>query len=401
MTIDKLTDDCLELVFIHCGACPIIRCILSQVCRRWHVIARRPSVWRSLMLDKPTLVHAYARLLQSPEWQDQRDAIRRLSIRKPYETRRHVHLEHLLPVVMPNVLHVDTLHLCLEEIMSVLKQLPRVRAIHCQAIEPWCASRPFDIHALVQGNSRQVEFQFRDMAGFTTIATTAPFQQQQQHIHTLRVINLRSEDYNQVDTLLKEFTTKEEEEDDGDDDDGTNMMQQQWLAMQNLLVQKYQWIAHLSNLTHLTFGSCYTWTHNVWLQALLPICPQLRHLELHGWRRIGIPTSSTGFVGSIGNDAQQAMLKCFEAAHDLDTLVLVDFWIEPPMLVSAKHLCIRYTDHWPDPLLGEQLAAFMDDLQPDVQDITLRIPPNQIPHVASHCTHPALTIEIQRFFNLA
>lgn len=353
------------------------------------------------MLDKPTLVHAYARLLQSPEWQDQRDAIRRLSIRKPYETRRHVHLEHLLPVVMPNVLHVDTLHLCLEEIMSVLKQLPRVRAIHCQAIEPWCASRPFDIHALVQGNSRQVEFQFRDMAGFTTIATTAPFQQQQQHIHTLRVINLRSEDYNQVDTLLKEFTTKEEEEDDGDDDDGTNMMQQQWLAMQNLLVQKYQWIAHLSNLTHLTFGSCYTWTRNVWLQALLPICPQLRHLELHGWRRIGIPISSTGFVGSIGNDAQQAMLKCFEAAHDLDTLVLVDFWIEPPMLVSAKHLCIRYTDHWPDPLLGEQLAAFMDDLQPDVQDITLRIPPNQIPHVASHCTHPALTIEIQRFFNLA
>lgn len=44
MSIEKLTDDCLELVFIHCGACPLNRCILSQVCRRWHVIARRQSV---------------------------------------------------------------------------------------------------------------------------------------------------------------------------------------------------------------------------------------------------------------------------------------------------------------------------------------------------------------------
>ncbi|KAI7874099.1 hypothetical protein K492DRAFT_174859 [Lichtheimia hyalospora FSU 10163] len=42
--IDKLTDDCLELVFIHCGACPLILCILSQVCRRWHAIARQESL---------------------------------------------------------------------------------------------------------------------------------------------------------------------------------------------------------------------------------------------------------------------------------------------------------------------------------------------------------------------
>lgn len=344
------------------------------------------------MLDKPTLVHAYTRLLQSSEWQQQLEAVRRLGIRKPYETRRHVHLEHLLPVVMPNVLQVDTLHLCLEEIMNVLKQLPRVRTIHCQAIEPWCATRSFDIHALIQGNnSRQVEFHFRDMAGFTTIATT-PLQQQQ-HIHTLRVINLRSEDYNQVDSFLKSLTAEEEE----DGDIHNDYLMHQWSNMQSQLVQKYRWIANMPNLTHLTFGSCYTWIRDVWLQALLPICPQLQHLELHGWRRLGIPSSSsTGLVGSIGNSAQQAICQCFEAAHDLKTLVLVDFLIEPPMSVSARNVCICYTEDWPDPLDGQQLSAFMDDIQ-DVQDITIKIPPRQIPHIVSYCTHPAMKIEIQRF----
>lgn len=43
-SIDKLGDDCLELIFIHSEGNPWILLTISKVCRRWYYIAQRPSV---------------------------------------------------------------------------------------------------------------------------------------------------------------------------------------------------------------------------------------------------------------------------------------------------------------------------------------------------------------------
>lgn len=42
--IDKLNDDCLELVFEACEGCPWTLCTLAKVCRQWYIISHRPSV---------------------------------------------------------------------------------------------------------------------------------------------------------------------------------------------------------------------------------------------------------------------------------------------------------------------------------------------------------------------
>lgn len=42
--INKLGDDCLELIFIHSEGNPWILSTISKVCRRWYYIAQRPSV---------------------------------------------------------------------------------------------------------------------------------------------------------------------------------------------------------------------------------------------------------------------------------------------------------------------------------------------------------------------
>ena len=44
--ISRLTDDCIELILSDCGSCPIILCILSQVCKRWRIILHRPTMVR-------------------------------------------------------------------------------------------------------------------------------------------------------------------------------------------------------------------------------------------------------------------------------------------------------------------------------------------------------------------
>lgn len=50
MPISKLSDDCLELIFIACEGCPWTLYSLSKVCRQWYIIIQRPSVVSFLLL---------------------------------------------------------------------------------------------------------------------------------------------------------------------------------------------------------------------------------------------------------------------------------------------------------------------------------------------------------------
>lgn len=44
MTISRLNNDCLQLVFEACDGCPWTLRAISQVCRQWYSISRLPSV---------------------------------------------------------------------------------------------------------------------------------------------------------------------------------------------------------------------------------------------------------------------------------------------------------------------------------------------------------------------
>lgn len=62
-TINKLADDCLELIFIHSDGNPWTLSTISEVCRRWYHIAQRPSVVSSQKYDIHARPNPHIRLV--------------------------------------------------------------------------------------------------------------------------------------------------------------------------------------------------------------------------------------------------------------------------------------------------------------------------------------------------
>ncbi|KAI9320784.1 hypothetical protein BX666DRAFT_1233467 [Dichotomocladium elegans] len=305
---------------------------------------------------------------------------------------------------LSNVQHISTLHLCLAEIAMLLPQLARLRTVQCLAIETWCAAQALDLAILLgpqssssSSSSRHVEFQFKDVTGFTSMSVSRAFDTAPQ-IETLRVINLRDEDYIYVYKVLNEIATAQDsdEEDEERRQQNAVQMMRQWRVIEDRLVSKYKWIASMAHISSFTFGFCYVWTAAVWREALLPICPNLKHLELHGWSQLGsIP--GTNQIMDIRRDSEDAMAACFAAATRLRSLVLVDFPISSitSKTLSATHVRIAYSKNWSEPVVVEELHEFLESLH-NTQEVILDVPMQQPfrSTIDSQFRHPLLKMKL-------
>ena len=283
-------------------------------------------------MDKPSLFKAYQRLFHSRL--DSLQAVRRLTVYKPYESRRH---KHLKPLTLPfaHVTELDTTHLCLCELEDFLTQLSDLRAIRCYGVETWCALQPLDIVNLLLSHThlQRLTVRFQDVSGFTSLIAK-PLGMAAPALHTLTIINIRDYDYPELVKLLTEMAMRLEEE------ESTADVQVRWQALEQRQLAKYEWLSRL-NLKQFTFGFCHAWPASVWRQ-FLAVAPGLEHVELHGWTRLLLYRI---YAAPIQAEAQQVLVECFSRLTSLRRLVLVDFWVTGEMQVptTSASICLRFT----------------------------------------------------------
>ncbi|OBZ87407.1 hypothetical protein A0J61_04547 [Choanephora cucurbitarum] len=371
--ISKLNDDCLELVFQFCGGCPWTLNTLSRVSRRWYAIANRPSAWRLLVIDKPSLHRAYARFLSSESNQTRLEAVRTLMVAKPIESR-HAHLRPLPFSGLTHVTHLYTFNLCLAEIEYVSQQLKstRMEELVCNHIETWCDMRRFSFD-LIQCHPylRHVQFRFMEdgHSGFASIHNSHRLSGEKQTelsllpIESLQIVSIRDAECLEQRSLL---VVMEEIENDRDEvysqqdidrlEHKQHILIESWHLLESALYQKYQFLSCLHQLKHLELGSCYAWAPKVWrycFKKAIESSPQLKHLGLHGWDQIGRfekMGSKSSAIEPIRADAESAILECFQSLKELASLELVDFSVGsgllqagPLLAPTIQHVRIAYS----------------------------------------------------------
>ncbi|KAI8366761.1 uncharacterized protein BYT42DRAFT_618268 [Radiomyces spectabilis] len=353
----NLNDDCLEAVFKYCGGCPWILCQLSQVNRKWHEIARRPSVWRYLVLDKWSLYIYYKRLLVSPHWHQQILAVDTLVIRKSYETR-HGHLSALPLQRIAKLSRLVTKNLCLYEILRILKQLggcQRLRALDWTNIETWCHSQQFTFDLFNDFDQLQhlrIRFQKDGANGFapfcarTSIPRTLPANLSDLCITCVRDLE-HVEQRSILESLDSLYLRLNEIYNDDDMDDFRQRERDliaRWQDIEQALLIKYSYAASLPALQHFEIGFCYAWTAAVWRQVLLTMAQNtsIFHLGLYGWdqlMRLQGTALRCSEMEQIRIEAEQSIAECFlEMAPRLRYLELIDFSIGLGLLQTAHHL---------------------------------------------------------------
>ncbi|KAI9264220.1 hypothetical protein BDA99DRAFT_508737 [Phascolomyces articulosus] len=182
-----------------------------------------------------------------------------------------------------------------------------------------------------------------------TTASTATFSDQppvdNDKMTTLSIVQIRDTEHFQLVRLVTEMTLLQEE--------GMDMsynVKTRWTALTLRQVNKYRWLMILGNLRHLTFGYCHTWPAEVWKQAVLPRCSTLESLELHGWMGLHHGTQQYQRYNSsnrllIQKEAEDAIVSCFGALSDqLQSLILVDFWVTGKMKISSTSAHAPYRD---------------------------------------------------------
>ncbi|KAG2203588.1 hypothetical protein INT47_011682 [Mucor saturninus] len=365
--INRLSDDCLELIFIACDGCPWTLCTLSQVCRQWYAISHRPSVWRKLVIDKPNFHAAYTRLLSSSLVQ----AVRSLYLSKPIESR-HAHLRPLPFQHLTQIEHLHTSNLCLAEIDHVSQQLvtksDKLGWLVCTEIETWCDSRRFSAD-LIQKHTylERVQFEFKEdgHSGFAPIHTLSKLNGELTLVKSFRLTSIRDEELLDQRNILTILENTEETRDElyhladiERYDQGIQILLQSWDNISYELNHKYEFMKSLRLLERLHFGFCFAWTPLVWRETFGTVMQHnagLSHLSLHGWDQLG-KLSKVGHrcsvIQPVRADAEAAISECFAMMSQLEQLQLVDFSIGPGLLgehmpKSIQYLEIEYTRAFP------------------------------------------------------
>ncbi|KAF7729976.1 hypothetical protein EC973_003389 [Apophysomyces ossiformis] len=356
--IHKLTNDCLELIFIALDGCPWSLCIAAQVNRRWYDVARRPSVWRALVIDKPSLHEAYRRLLLSEYLQPQLQSIHSLTVRKPRETQRHSHL-CALPFSRVRPIHVVTVNLCLFEIHLIIQKLGPFETLECIKVETWCDLRRFSFDLLQEDKLKTFHCEFVDggVSGFASLHDFSVYDGYPEELTDLRVICVRDEEQRQQRNIMQVLDLPQYI---GEEEDGINrdQMLERWERIEKSLVQKYSFFRHIRP-THVEFGFCYAWTYAVW-DLVYSLCSGLESVTLHGWHQFWSLNQDlrNGDGMKIRSRAEQKMKQCFSAMQRLEKLELTDFYIGFGLLntrfPSIRLVNITYSDaflsyiHQPD-----------------------------------------------------
>ncbi|CEG72086.1 hypothetical protein RMATCC62417_07705 [Rhizopus microsporus] len=349
MTISRLNNDCLQLVFEACDGCPWTLRAISQVCRQWYSISRLPSVWRKLLIDRPMYHAAYVRLLTSK--QPLLTAVTHLTVAKPNETR-HAHFAPLPFEHLPSVTHLETRNLCLAEIAYLSHQLNRQQlvSIICHRIETWCDTKRFCFQLIYehpQLKQAHLDFAEDGNSGFASILELADNTDQAPHMHQFTLTSIRdgrSIEQKSIISRIEEIENDSDEEYYPDDpeviDRKRHALLQAWQDLEDIIVKKYSPLTKLKYLTRLEFGFCNSWTSKVWLECFFPLTSsRLQSLSLHGWDQLG----KLGKIGCqsmtmqpIRLEAENAITTCLEAIPNLRYLQLVDFSIGLGLLKASS-----------------------------------------------------------------
>ncbi|KAI9483642.1 MAG: hypothetical protein EXX96DRAFT_606617 [Benjaminiella poitrasii] len=383
--IGKLSDDCLEIIFQACEGCPFTLCAITEVCRKWYVIAQRPSVWRILQLNKPASFRAaYTRFLTSEYTTSRLKAVRSLIVSKPTESR-HAHLSPLPLNPLAHITCLQTSNLCLAEIKHLAQYIfskseSGLHFLVCKNIETWCDTERFNFK-LIQGHPhlRQVQFSFMEdgHSGFASIHNLLPLsaditQTISPAIQTFTLVNIRDAecfDQHNLLALLEEAENDRYEvysqEEDTQYEEKINLLMEAWHDAERSLLRKYKVFSNLSSLKNFEFGFCYAWTPNVWRNVFgkaLAQNPQLRRLTLHGWDQLAKLEklgSKSSTIQPIRVDAESAIAECFESLPNLNSLKLVDFIIGPGLLRAAKHM--SHSIQHLDIVFGKTLLRYINE----------------------------------------
>ncbi|KAI8967986.1 hypothetical protein BDF20DRAFT_839814 [Mycotypha africana] len=355
----KLSDDCLELIFIACEGCPLTLCTLTQVCRQWYAIAQRHSIWRRVTFSNPNKHAAYTRFLTSKFNKERLNQVKTVSISKPNESR-HAHLRPLPITSMPQLRHLHTFNLCLAEIDCLSRQIlevgSKLQSISCSHIETWCDTRRFSFD-LIQRHAHlnHVLFQFLDdgHSGFASIHNmlTSYNATIKSSLHSMVITSIRDNEMSNQKQVIRFLEEVEKDRDDVFTQADIERIEQKqqglinsWYDLERGLLDKYSFFASLENMSHLEFGFCYAWTSKIWKDVFCKVlhqCPQLSSLSLHGWDQLG-KLEKVGChcsaIQPIRIEAELAITECFEAIPQLKSLQLVDFSIGFGLLKAAHHL---------------------------------------------------------------
>ncbi|KAI8637824.1 hypothetical protein BD408DRAFT_447312 [Parasitella parasitica] len=376
--INKLGDDCLELVFTHCEGNPWTLLAISKVCRRWYYIAQRSSVWRILQISLPNKHKAYMDFLSSEYNKRHLASVKYLYISKPIETR-HSHPKSLPLTALTHVTHLETSNLCLAEIVHLSQELklisPDIESIKCSNIETWCDTRQFstDIFS-VYPRLNKICFHFNEdgHSGFSSThnvpKVTAPVLND---IRSFVLTSIRDDEDMEQHNVLEKMQIVENNMDEVFSQEHVQQVEQQksslllvWNDIERKLLKKYEYIMSVKDLEYLDFGFCYAWTPAMWrnFRSLAESSPNLKYLGLHGWDQLGklrkCASGSSTFQPTRA-DAESAIAECFEALPNLITVKLVDFAIGPGLFMAGS--CISKSIRNVDVIFSKFFLKYLNE----------------------------------------
>lgn len=302
---------------------------------------------------------------------DRLQAVRWIVISKPIESRH----AHLRPLPFHGLTHIEklcTFNLCLAEIEYLSHQIVETKAelcsLVCTNIETWCDTRRFSADMIqVHQRLERVEFRFNEdgHSGFASIHNVSQLKQDLPLVKLFSLTSIRDDEMIEQRDILTSMETMENDRDEvyyqheiDKIDQKRNLLLAFWHNLEKVLIEKYKFISDLSGLEKFEFGSCFSWTPEIWRECfgkVISKSPGLESLSLHGWDQLGKLAkmgSRSSTIQPIRADAEKAIAECFAMMPNLTRLQLVDFSIGSGLLgnhvsKSIGHLEIEYTRTFP------------------------------------------------------
>ncbi|KAI9249323.1 hypothetical protein BY458DRAFT_559969 [Sporodiniella umbellata] len=312
-------------------------------------------MWKKLVINRPTLHIYYNRFLKSKH--PLLSKIKHIQVSKPEESRH----AHLLPIDFSGLTAItalETHNLCLAEIQYLSYQFnSKLSSIVCKNIETWCDTKRFCFDLIyMHSHLKTVDISFADNGntGFASILEKGSTTTKMPDIKKFTLNSVRDSQTGDQRDIMKRIDEVENDMDMYYIDPESiqirlNNLLRTWDELELASIERYSPLAKLRNLSHLAFGSCYSWTSKVWLRCFLPLSTKhLTHLSISGWDQLGkdgkiAPQNLT--LQPIRSEAENAIAHCFGSMQRLKYFKLTDFAVGPGLLQASTRLThITYLD---------------------------------------------------------